>query len=100
MSGPSRGAPQPAQPADARHESARRSLPPRLAAIYAGLTSFAVLAGLACYFLLAQVGMSAVLAAILGLAFAFMTRIAAASLVREWLMRAAARARERSRPSR
>ena len=95
MSGPSRGTPQPAQPAHARP-----SVPPRLAVLYAGLTSFAVLAGLACYFLLEQLGTPAVLAAILGLAFAFVTRIAAASLMREWLMRAAARARERSRTSR
>jgi uncharacterized membrane protein YeiH len=65
--------------------------------IYAGLTSFAVLAGLACYFLLEQIGAPVALAAILGLVFAFITRIAASSLAREWLLRAAARERERSR---
>ncbi len=97
MSGPSRPTPQRAQPAGSQNGGARRSLPPRLAAIYTGLTSFAVLAGLACYFLLMQLGAPGVLAAILGLVFAFMTRIAAASLVREWLMRAAARERERRR---
>jgi hypothetical protein len=56
-----------------------------------------VLAGLACYFLLQQIGVPGVLAAILGLAFAFVTRIAAASLAREWLLRAAAREREQRR---
>ncbi len=75
----------------------RKSRLPNLGVIYAGLTSFAVLAGLACYFLLEQVGVPSVLAAILGLAFAFVTRIAASSLAREWLLRVAARERERGR---
>lgn len=97
MSGPQRDTPRRGQPSDPRRADTRGSALPNLGVIYAGLTSFAVLAGLACYFLLQQAGVPGVLAAILGLAFAFVTRIAAASLAREWLMRAAARERERHR---
>jgi hypothetical protein len=93
VSGPQRAQP----PSDPRRTGTRGSALPNLGVIYAGLTSFAVLAGLACYFLLQQAGVAGVLSAILGLAFAFVTRIAAASLAREWLMRAAARERERRR---
>jgi len=95
VSGPSREAPRRAKPTGVEPTRTRGNAAPNLGVIYAGLTSFAVLAGLACYFLLQQVGAPAALAVILGLAFAFITRIAAASLAREWLLRAAARERER-----
>jgi hypothetical protein len=97
VSGPSRGGRERARPDDAGRDTARRNPAPSLAAIYVGLASFSVLAGLACYFLLLQLGLPAALAAILGLAFALLTRIATASLAREWLLRAAERARERQR---
>ena len=97
MSGQRQVIPRRGQPRKPRRADTRRSALPNLGVIYAGLTSFAVLAGLACYFLVQQAGVPGMLAAILGLAFAFVTRIAAASLAREWLMRAAARERERQR---
>ncbi|HEX6798847.1 MAG TPA: hypothetical protein VF116_14150 [Ktedonobacterales bacterium] len=62
-----------------------------LAALRTGVTAFAVLAGLACYFFLTQVGVTGVLAVVAGLVFALLVRVAAMSLLREWLLAAAHR---------
>jgi hypothetical protein len=63
-----------------------------LLALRLGATMFGVLAGIACYILLDQftaIGM--IPAFVLGLIFALLTRVAAASLARDWLTRAASR---------
>ena len=62
-----------------------------LAALRTGVTAFAVLAGLACYFVLAQIGVTGVPAAVAGLVFALLVRVAALSLLRDWLLAAARR---------
>ncbi len=61
------------------------------AALRTGVTAFAALAGLACYFLLARIGVTGVLAVVVGLVFALLVRVAALSLLREWLLAAARR---------
>lgn len=73
-------------------------MPAALAALRTGVTAFAVLAGLACYFLLAQVGITGVLAVVAGLIFALFVRVAAMSLLREWLLAAARRRMPSSSP--
>lgn len=87
---PSRSrAPSPATPPkDARGSQtpARRRAQTTFAALRTGVTAFAVLAGLACYFFLAQVGVTGVLAVVAGLVFALLVRVAAMSLLREWLL--------------
>jgi fatty acid desaturase len=67
------------------------------AALRTGVTAFAALAGLACYFILGQVGVSGIPAIVIGLIFALLVRVAALSLLREWLL-AAARCRARQTP--
>jgi hypothetical protein len=62
-------------------------------ALRLGATVFGVLAGVACYLALNEftpIGM--VPAFIIGLVFALLTRTAAASLARDWLVRSASRA--------
>jgi hypothetical protein len=55
-------------------------------------TLFGVLAGVACFILLDQfTAIGTTLAFVLGLVFALLTRVAAASLARDWLVRAASR---------
>lgn len=67
----------------------------RLAALRTGVTSFAILAGLACYVLLTQLGVQSVIAVVAGLIFALLARIAISSLLRDWLLHAARRQAER-----
>ncbi|MFI5272723.1 MAG: hypothetical protein ACHQ4H_06785 [Ktedonobacterales bacterium] len=74
--------------------SARRSARVRLQALRTGVTMFSVLAGLACYFFLAQLRLNDVLASVGGLVFALAVRVAAGSLLRDWLLAAARRQRE------
>jgi uncharacterized paraquat-inducible protein A len=70
-----------------------------LTALRLGATTFAMLAGVACYIALDQftsIGMGS--AFVLGLIFALLTRTAAASLARDWLMRSATRAQRETPP--
>ena len=60
-----------------------------------GVTAFALAGGLSAYMLLLQLGVPALPATLLGLAFAILARVALTSLVGDWL-RAVAR---RQRPS-
>jgi len=82
----------PARPRDASGASpgagtsgAPRRMPVRMTTVRAGVSSFAALCGLACYVLLAQIHVNLLLAGVLGFAFALLVRLAAASLVRDWL---------------
>lgn len=86
--------------------SARNTAPPNrqmtrtLLALRLGATVFGVLAGVACYLALDQfTSIGLVPAFIIGLVFALLTRSAAASLARDWLMRSASRANEGRRGS-
>jgi hypothetical protein len=63
----------------------RRPVVVRPQTVRAGVTSFATLAGLSCYVFLAQWHINALLAGVLGFAFALLVRVAAGSLAREWL---------------
>ncbi len=72
-----------------RPDEAQRALRTRLAALRAGTTSFAVLAGLSCFVFLTQWGVGSLLAAGVGLVFALLVRVATTSLAREWLLHAA-----------
>lgn len=93
-------APSPATPrkvAPGGQTPSRRRAQTTLAALRTGVTAFAVLAGLACYFFLAQIGITGLLAVVAGLVFALLVRVAAMSLLREWLL-AAARRRASSPP--
>lgn len=81
----SQPASQPARAADPR--SLRRSL----VALRAGANGAGMLGGLACFVLLAQLGVQQVVAAVIGFGFALLGRVAAASLGREWLLRSARR---------
>lgn len=77
-----------------------RQLARTLAALRLGATTFGVLAGVACYIVLDQftaIGMIPAFA--LGLVFALLTRTAAASLARDWLVRTASRAADERRDS-
>jgi hypothetical protein len=70
-----------------------RQLRRTLYALRLGATTFAMLAGVVCYIALDQftaIGM--IPAFVIGLVFALLTRTAAASLARDWLMRSANRA--------
>ncbi|HEU5440807.1 MAG TPA: hypothetical protein VFU88_16095 [Ktedonobacterales bacterium] len=96
MSGPA--VPPPPSNANAPRPNARAQA--RLAALRTGVTAFAVLAGLSCYFFLTQLGLSGWLAVGLGLIFALFVRIAATALLRDWLLAAARRQRERTSPPR
>lgn len=80
--------PAPASPNDARRSSRTTAA---FAALRTGVTAFAALAGLACYFFLAQFGVTGVLAVVVGLVFALLVRVAALSLLREWLLAVARR---------
>lgn len=95
MSGPAVPPPPPANAnANAPRPNVRAQA--RLAALRTGVTMFAVLAGLSCYFFLTQLGLNNVLAVGLGLIFALLVRIAATALLRDWLLAAARRQRERT----
>jgi hypothetical protein len=50
-----------------------------------GITFFATLAGIACYYVAGAVGLTQTIAAIAGLTFAFLVWIAARSLTRDFL---------------
>jgi len=54
-----------------------------------GITFFATVAGVACYYGAESLGLSQTVAAIAGLGFAFLVWIAARSLTRDFLVRAA-----------
>ncbi|HET8907330.1 MAG TPA: hypothetical protein VFN11_10230 [Ktedonobacterales bacterium] len=80
----------------AERERQRRRI---LTALRLGATTFAMLAGVACYIALDQftpIGM--IPAFVIGLVFALLTRTAAASLARDWLMRSANRAQREISP--
>jgi hypothetical protein len=70
-----------------------------LRALRAGITSFAVLGGIACYVLLAEFGVPQVIAGVVGLIFALLTRLAVTTLVRDWLRSAAVRNQSSTRDS-
>ena len=89
--------PRPRSPGAAGQPARRPRAQASLAALRTGVTAFAVLAGLACYFFLTQFGVTGVIAVAAGLVFALLVRIAAMSLLREWLL-AAARRRASSPP--
>ena len=77
-----------------------RQLTRTLLALRLGATVFGVLAGIACYLALEEftpIGM--VPAFIIGLVFALLTRVAAASLARDWLLHSARRARQERQES-
>ena len=83
------------RPPSAANGAARRNrqLTRAMLALRLGATVFGVLAGVACYLALNEftpIGM--VPAFIIGLVFALLTRTAAASLARDWLVRSASRA--------
>ena len=86
--------------------SARNTAPPNrqmtrtLLALRLGATVFGVLAGVACYLALDQfTPIGLVPAFIIGLVFALLTRTAAASLARDWLVRTASRTSDGRRNS-
>ena len=81
--------------------SARRAARPNrqmtrtMLALRLGATVFGVLAGVACYLALDEfTTIGLVPAFVIGLIFALLTRTAAASLARDWLLRSARRASE------
>jgi fatty acid desaturase len=77
-----------------------RQLTRAMLALRLGATVFGVLAGVACYLGLNEftpIGM--VPAVVIGLVFALLTRTAAASLARDWLVRSAERAATTDRDS-
>ena len=77
-----------------------RQLTHAMLALRLGATVFGVLAGVACYLALNEftpIGM--VPAVVIGLVFALLTRTAAASLARDWLLRSARRANDERRDS-
>ena len=86
-------------PSSATSPSPRdRQLTRAMLTLRLGATLFGVLGGVACYIVLDQftaIGM--VPAFVLGLVFALLTRTAAASLARDWLLRSAHRASESDR---
>lgn len=84
------------RPEPTLHEPERqRRLRTAAATMRLGVTSFSVLAGIACYAVLAEVfRLNAVVAVLLGLVFALLTRVAAAALARDWLARAASETRD------
>lgn len=69
-------------------EAARR-LQSLATALRAGATSLALIGGIACYLLLVSLSVNTVWAAVLGLVFALLGRVAAVSLGREWLLHTA-----------
>ena len=80
-------------PPAARNEAQRnRQLTQTMLALRLGATVFGVLAGVACYLVLDEfTPIGLVPAFIIGLVFALLTRTAAASLARDWLLRSARR---------
>ena len=73
-----------------------RQLTRTLLALRLGATVFGVLAGIACYLALDELTtIGLVPAFVIGLIFALLTRTAAASLARDWLVRSASRAATR-----
>ena len=66
-------------------------------AITLGVPIFAAGSGLACYYFLTMFSFTALIAAILGLAFALLVRVAARSILIEWLV-ARARAHAAAKP--
>ncbi|HEU5349603.1 MAG TPA: hypothetical protein VFU63_13410 [Ktedonobacterales bacterium] len=82
----------PSPPAE-RAAQRERDLGRTLLALRLGASTFAVLVGVACYVLLDEFTMiGTVPAFVVGLVFALLTRTAAASLARDWLVRSAQRA--------
>jgi hypothetical protein len=71
-----------------------------LIAIRLGATAFGVLAGVVCYVGLDQFTTIGIVPSfVIGLVFALLTRTAAASLARDWLVRNASRAADERRDS-
>lgn len=75
----------------------RRRVETRLRGLRLGATCFALLGGLAVYYFLTQRHAAGVVAVGAGLMYAMLVRIAVLSLVRDWLLRAAARLQEQER---
>ena len=63
----------------------------RMRSLRLGATCCAVLGGVACYMLLAHLGVQGLVAGIVGLVFALLGRMALVSLAAEWLVAAARR---------
>ena len=87
----------PQTPPSARRGAPRnRQLTRTMLALRLGATVFGVLAGIACYLALDELTtIGLVPAFVIGLIFALLTRTAAASLARDWLVRSASRAATR-----
>lgn len=80
-------------PPSARQAQRNRQLTRTMLALRLGATVFGVLAGVACYLALDEfTTIGLVPAFVIGLIFALLTRTAAASLARDWLVRSASRA--------
>ena len=85
------------RPPSAANGAARRNrqLTRTMLALRLGATVFGVLAGIACYLALDELTtIGLVPAFVIGLIFALLTRTAAASLARDWLLRSARRAND------
>jgi Na+/glutamate symporter len=79
----------------ARQAQRNRQLTRTMLALRLGATVFGVLAGVACYLALEEfTTIGLVPAFVIGLIFALLTRTAAASLARDWLLHNARRARD------
>jgi hypothetical protein len=77
-----------------------RQLHRTIIAIRVGATAFGVMAGVVCYIALDQfTSIGLVPAFVIGLVFALLTRTAAASLARDWLVRSATRVYDERRDS-
>lgn len=82
-------------PPSARQARPNRQMTRTMLALRLGATVFGVLAGVACYLALDEfTTIGLVPAFVIGLIFALLTRTAAASLARDWLLRSARRASE------
>jgi hypothetical protein len=86
----------PAAPSNLSPEM-RRRVEARLRGLRLGATCFAMLGGLAVYYFLTQWRAAAAFAVVAGLVYAVLVRFAVISLVRDWLLRAAARIEESER---
>lgn len=82
-------------PPSARQAQRNRQLTRTMLALRLGATVFGVLAGVACYLALDEfTTIGLVPAFVIGLIFALLTRTAAASLARDWLLHNARRAHD------
>lgn len=72
----------------------RQRVESRLRGLRLGATCFALLGGLAVYYFLTQRHAAGAIAVGAGLVYAVLVRLAVLSLVRDWLLRAAARLQE------